>query len=54
MVNDALDLFSTKDSDIFVDMLIKLGTVSDKKLDSMIIKRINVTFDSHLAWLCRR
>ena len=56
MVNDALDLFSTKDSDIFIDMLNKLGTGSDinKKLHSMTFKRINVTFDSHLGLACRR
>ena len=33
MVNDALDLFSSNDPDIFVDMLIKLGTGSDKETE---------------------
>ena len=56
MVNDALNLSSTKDSKIFADWHIKIGIGSEIQETEFNddLKEIYVTFDSHLALLFRR
>ena len=53
MVNDALDRSSTYDSEIFLDLHIKIGI---GKIKNLVIskKEIYATFHSHLALLFRR